>query len=185
MSENILSDQEEKIARVVLGEIFQDDVNFEACMSMAKAVMAGKTFGQGLGLKENDLEVILGLAASCYMAARYEDATRLYSFAALLNHFDTRALQGAGMASQKLGSHEAALQYFGAILLQDPENLQVITLVAESMAKIGKKQEALVLLRQIAELKTTEQQTDGRKTLSDRVTALISMLTKDLGLETK
>jgi hypothetical protein len=53
------------------------------------------------------------------------------------------------------------------------------------MAKIGKKQEALVLLRQIAELKTTEQQTDGRKTLSDRATALISMLTKDLGLETK
>lgn len=185
MSENILSDQEEKIARVVLGEIFQDDVNFEACMSMAKAVMAGKTFGQGLGLKENDLEVILGLAASCYMAARYEDATRLYSFAALLNHFDTRALQGAGMASQKLGSHESALQYFGAILLQDPGNLQVITLVAESMAKIGKKQEALVLLRQIAELKPTEQQTDGRKTLSDRATALISMLTKDLGLETK
>lgn len=178
MSESILSDQEEKIARIVLGQIFQDDVELETSVATAKAVAAGKTFGQGLDLKEADLEVILGLAASRYLAARYEDAARLYSFAALLNHFDTRALQGAAMALQKLGNHEAALQYFAAVLLQEPENLEVTTLVAESLAMSGNKQEALGLLHQIVEIKPNDQQSHRNKSFVNRASALISLMTK-------
>ena len=183
MSENILSAQEEKIARGVFSQIFHDDVNFDACFEIAKAISAGKTFGQGLGLKEADLEVILGLAASRYLAARFEDAAQLYSFAALLDHFDTRAMRGAGMALQKLGSHEAAAQCFASVFLQEPENMEVTTLMAESLAMSGSKKEALGLLRQIVELEKNDQQSQRGNSYSDRAGALISLITKDSGSE--
>ncbi len=183
MPKNILSDQEEKIARQVLRQIFQDDTNTESYISTANAIVAGKTIGQGLGLKESDLDVILGLAAGCYMAARYEQAAQLYSFAALLDHFDARAMQGAGMALQKLGRHAAALQYFAAILLQEPENSQIMVQLAESMAMSGNKQEALGLLRKIAESRTDEKKPDHKNYVSDRASALISLITNDLASE--
>lgn len=183
MSENILSAQEEKIARVVFSQIFHDDINFDACFEMAKAISAGKTFGQGLGLKEADLEVILGLAASRYLAARFEDAAQLYSFAALLDHFDIRAMRGAGMALQKLGRHEAAVQCFASVLLQEPENMEVTTLMAESLAMSGSKKEALGLLRQIVESEKTDQQSQRGNSYSDRAGALISLITRDSGSE--
>ena len=183
MPENILSDQEEKIARVVFEQIFHDDVDLDACFAVAKAISAGKTFAQGLGLKEADLEVILGLAASRYLAARFEDAARLYSFAALLDHFDTRAMRGAGMALQKLGSHEEALQCFAAVLLQEPENMEVTTLMAESLAMSGNKKEALALLSQIVELEKNDAQSQRSNSCGDRAGALISLITKDLASE--
>ena len=183
MSENILSVQEEKIAREVFDQIFHDDVNLDACFAMATAISAGNTFGQGLGLKEADLDVILGLAASRYLAARFEDAARLYSFAALLDHFDTRAMRGAGMALQKIGSHDAAIQCFAAVLLQEPENMEVTTLMAESLAMSGNKKEALALLRQIVELEKNDQQSQLSNSCSDRAGALISLIIKDLGSE--
>ena len=183
MSENILSVQEEKIAREVFDQIFHDDVNLDACFAMATAISAGNTFGQGLGLKEADLDVILGLAASRYLAARFEDAARLYSFAALLDHFDTRAMRGAGMALQKIGSHDAAIQCFAAVLLQEPENMEVTTLMAESLAMSGNKKEALALLRQIVELEKNDQQSQLSNSCGDRAGALISLITKDLGSE--
>jgi tetratricopeptide (TPR) repeat protein len=179
MSDSVLSAQEEKIARIVLGQIFQDDVEFETSIATAKAVAAGKTFGQGLGIKEDDLEVILGLAASRYLAARYEDAARLYSFAALLNHFDTRAMHGAAMALQKIGNHEAALQYFAAVLLQEPENMEITTQVAESLAMSGNKQEALNLLRKIIKKEASNQQSQSNNSFAERASGLISLITND------
>ena len=179
MSANILSAQQEQIARVVLGQIFQDDENVNVYIENAKAILTGKTFAQGFGLKEQDLEVILSLAASRYTAARYEDAAHLYSFAALLNHFDTRAMQGAGMALQKLGLFDAALECFAAVLLQAPEKLEVTVMLAESMAMSGRNKEALDLLHQLAELKVNEHQPSNNTSINERVTALIALLTKN------
>lgn len=180
MSANILSAQQEKIAREVLGQIFPDDANVDVYIANAKAICTGKSFAQGFGLKDTDLEVILGLAASRYIAARYEDAARLYSFAALLNHFDTRAMQGAGMALQKLGLFDAALECFAAVLLQQPENSEVTVMLAESMAMSGRTKEALDLLHQLAKLKATEQKPPENTSLNERVNALIALLTKNL-----
>ncbi len=180
MSSNILSAQQEKIAREVLGQIFPDDANVDAYIANAKALCTGKSIAQGFGLHDADLEVILGLAASRYIAARYEDAARLYSFAGLLNHFDTRAMQGAGMALQKLGLFDAALECFAAALLQQPENSEVTVMLAESMAMSGRTKEALDLLHQLAKLKATEHQPPENTSLNERITALIVLLTKNL-----
>jgi tetratricopeptide (TPR) repeat protein len=179
MSTNTLSAHQEQIAREVLGHIFKDDANLNAYIENAKATLTGKTFAQGFGLKDVDLEVILSIAASRYTAARYEDAARLYSFAALLDHFDTRALQGAGMALQKLGLFDAALECFAAVLLQAPEKLEVTVMLAESMAMSGRKKEALDLLHQLTELKAIEQQPLQNTSIHERVTALIALLTKN------
>jgi len=175
---SILSDQEEKIAREVLGQIFQADERLDEYIAIAKSIAAGKTFSQGLGLKEKDIEVILGLAANRYTATRYEDAARLYSFASLLNHFDTRALQGAGMALKKLGFFDAALQYFAAYLLQQPENLEVNLMLAECMAMSDRKKEALDLINQITEQKNLEPDSTSKRSITERANALKVILTK-------
>jgi tetratricopeptide (TPR) repeat protein len=87
------------------------------------------------------------------------------------------------MALQKLGSHEAALQCFAAVLLQEPENMEVTTLMAESLAMSGNKKEALDLLRQIVELEKNDPKSDRRNSCGDRAGALISLITKDLASE--
>jgi tetratricopeptide (TPR) repeat protein len=178
VSTNMLSAHQEKIAREVLAQVFQDDANLNVYIENAKAILTGKTFAQGFGLKDADLDVILSLAASRYTAARYEDAARLYSFASLLDHFDTRALQGAGMALKKLGLFDAALECFAAVLLQAPEKLEVTVMLAESMAMSGRHKEALDLLHQLTELKVIEHQPSSNASINERVTALIALLTK-------
>ena len=170
--------QEEKIARAVLGQIFQDDENINDYIEIAKAIVAGKTFCQGLGLKEKDLDVMLAIAANQYNAARYQDAARLYSLAALLNHFDTRAMQGAGMALHKLGLFNAAQQCFAAFLLQEPENLEVNFMLAESMAMSGRRAEALDLLSQIAKRGKAMVDSASNRSISKRASALIALLSK-------
>jgi hypothetical protein len=67
--------------------------------------------------------------------------------------------------------------------MQEPENMEVTTLMAESLAMSGNKKEALALLRQIVELEKNDQQSQLSNSCGDRAGALISLIIKDLGSE--
>ena len=149
MSNTGLSEQVTQLAEEVLAKVIPDPAELAICIRLTKAVVDGKTFGQGLGVTESEQQAMLQLAYSYYMAGRYREAGQLYSFAGLMNHFDLKALQGTAMSLQKLNQHQAALACIGAALLNDPENLELNTLAAESMAKSGMKEQADDLWRQI------------------------------------
>lgn len=149
-----LSEQITRLAEEVLAKVIPDTAQLAICMRLTKAIVEGKTLGQGLGITESEQQAILQLAYSYYMAGHYKEAGQLYSFAGLMNHFDSNALQGTAMSLQKLNQHQAALACIGAALLNDPENLELNTLAAESMAKSGMKEQADELMRQIINHRT-------------------------------
>ena len=130
-------EQVKKISKELLEKLVGRPENLETMVNVVSEIESGKIIGQGFALNESELDGVMGLASMHYQSGRYEDAARLYSFVALMNHLDIRAFKGAAMCLQKLGFHAEALQCLGVALLQAPDNQELALMASESFALTG------------------------------------------------
>jgi tetratricopeptide (TPR) repeat protein len=109
----------------------------------------------------------LKLASGYYVAGSYQDAVRLYSLAAILNHLDARPFKGMAMSLQKLNHHDVALDCLGAALLQDPADLEMVEMAAESMAMNGQAEQAGQIRQQLNANQNTQKNRNGYASYPD------------------
>ncbi len=173
---------ESEVARQLISDVLDglttDPVTRDSIMESTREILGGKTFGQGLGLTSEHLTLILGLAAQQYLAAHYEEALRLYAFAATMNQFDAQAMKGMAMCHQRLGFHQEALRCFGLSLLLEPADVECVMLTAESLGHLGHDREALDIAEKIIAMDGTASQSDQVSLMRARAEGLKELLSR-------
>lgn len=138
-----------QVIDTMLDGFIADPQDKTAVIDIAAEILNGKTMGQGFGLTEQHLDLIMGLAAQQYAAGHYPQAIKLYGFVASMNQFHARALKGLAMSHRQLGILKEALRYYGLSLLLEPEDMESVLMVAECLYRLGKNQEALQIVQQV------------------------------------
>jgi tetratricopeptide (TPR) repeat protein len=149
MLDTFKSEQVRKISKDLLEKLVGQPADLEAMVDVVSGIESGKIIGQGFSLTESELDGVMGLASMHYQSGRYEDAARLYSFVALMNHLDIRAFKGAAMCLQKLGFHAEALQCLGVALLQAPDNQELAQMASESFVLTGDTEKAQDIIERL------------------------------------
>ncbi len=138
-----------QVIDTMLDGFIADPQDKTAVIDIAAEILNGKTMGQGFGLTEQHLDLIMGLAAQQYAAGHYPQAIKLYGFVASMNQFHAGALKGLAMSHRQLGILKEALRYYGLSLLLEPEDMESVLMVAECLYRLGKNQEALQIVQQV------------------------------------
>ena len=162
-----VSEQVAAISKEILSKIIPDAAQLETYLKITNEIAAGKTFGQGYGLSDQEQDALLKLASGYYVAGNYHDAVRLYSLAAILNHLDARPFKGMAMSLQKLNHHDVALDCLGAALLKDPADLEMVEMAAESMAMNGQAEQADQIRQQLNANQNTQKNRNGYASYQD------------------
>ena len=172
------SDLVRRVMEKMFSGLVDDGAAMDQILESAREIMKGKTFGQGFGLTPEKMSLIASLAAQQYLAANYGEALRLYSFMALMDHFDARALKGMAMCHQRLDGHQEALKCFGLSLLLKPEDLESVVMSAESLIHLARDDEAMEIIEKLLAIKDADQHAAGLPAIRVKARGLKDLLVR-------
>lgn len=172
------SDLVRRVMKKMFSGLVDDSAAMDQIVESAREILKGKTFGQGFGLTPEKMSLVASLAAQQYLAANFGEALRLYSFMALMDHYDTRALKGMAMCHQRLDRHQEALKCFGLSLLLEPEDLESVVMSAESLIHLARDDEAMEIIGKILAIKDINQYSAGLPAIRDRARGLQDLIVR-------
>lgn len=115
--------------------------------SLIQHLVNGATLADVAGITIEQREATYSMSHFYYTQGRYLDAMSFFRFLLFYDQYELRAIIGLGCCLKYLGEYDLAQIYLGLAVMMEPSNPEPGVQFAECLMMLGKKEEALSLLK--------------------------------------
>lgn len=142
---------------------------------VVEAFRRGATFGEVLGVSQDELENLYALGRTLYAAENYKDAEVIFRALTVYNSNDGRFWLGLGGCRQALENYDGAIDaYQFAALSTGMKDPTALLYAVRCLLKLGRRDEALAALEGIAFI--GDESAPEVKKCHDQARALLAIL---------
>ena len=115
--------------------------------SLIQHLTNGATLADVVGISVDQREAIYTMGHFQYSQGKYLDAMKFFRFLLFYDQYELRAMFGFGCCLKMLGEYDLAQIYLGLAVMMDPSDPGPGVQFAECLLMLGKKMEAISLLK--------------------------------------